>query len=495
MTASEKYIQGATGLWEVVIGLEVHAQIISKSKLFSGAATDFGGSPNAQVAFVDGGFPGMLPIINEFCIEQAIKTGLGLQAEIHRVSIFDRKNYFYPDLPQGYQISQFKHPIVGQGSLAIDLEDGSVKTIGITRLHLEQDAGKSIHDQSPYKSYIDLNRAGIALMEIVTEPDMRSAEEAQAFVKKLRALLRCLGTCDGNMEQGSLRADVNVSLRRPGSPLGTRAEIKNVNSIRFIGQAIQFEIQRQREILENGGEVDQETRLFDPGKLETRSMRNKEDAHDYRYFPDPDLPPLVISEEEIERIRAQLPELPDARKTRFMQLFSLSLYEASVLVSEPEIANFYEKCLSFRTDKHTLENFSKACANWMLGELFSALNREGISIEKSPVTPEIFAELITLVMDGVISGRIAKDIFPEMWRTGSSPATIVEKKGLEQVSDDFAIASAIDRLLAAHEDKVAEYRAGKEKLFGFFVGLAMKEMGGKGNPQVINKILREKLQG
>ena len=343
MTLLSSCVQGSTGLWEVVIGLEVHAQIDSKSKLFSGAATTFGASPNTQVSFVDAGFPGMLPIINQFCVQQAIKTGLGLNAEINKMSIFDRKNYFYPDLPQGYQISQFRYPIVGKGSLNIELEDGTVKSIGITRLHLEQDAGKSIHDQHPSKSYIDLNRSGVALMEIVTEPDMRSAEEAQAFVKKLRALLRCLGTCDGNMEQGSLRADVNVSLRRPGEPFGTRAEIKNVNSIRFIGHAIQFEIKRQMDILEKGGTIDQETRLFDPGKNETRSMRNKEDAHDYRYFPDPDLPPLILSQEEIERTRATLPELPDAKKTRFIQDFGLTSYDAGVLTSEAETADFYEK--------------------------------------------------------------------------------------------------------------------------------------------------------
>jgi len=495
MTLSSSCVQGSTGLWEVVTGLEVHAQIDSKSKLFSGAATMFGASPNTQVSFVDAGFPGMLPIINQFCVQQAIKTGLGLNAEINKMSIFDRKNYFYPDLPQGYQISQFRYPIVGKGSLDIELEDGTVKSIGITRLHLEQDAGKSIHDQHPSKSYIDLNRSGVALMEIVTEPDMRSAEEAQAFVKKLRALLRCLGTCDGNMEQGSLRADVNVSLRRPGEPFGTRAEIKNVNSIRFIGQAIQFEIKRQMDILEKGGTIDQETRLFDPDKNETRSMRNKEDAHDYRYFPDPDLPPLILSQEEIERTRATLPELPDAKKTRFIQDFGLTSYDAGVLTSETETADFYEKCLSFRSDKYEIQKFSKICANWIIGELFAALNRDALSLEQSRITPEALAELVKLLLDSVISGRIAKEIFPEMWDTGDFPTLIVKRKGLEQVSDDSAISASIDRILADNADKVAEYRSGKDKLFGFFVGLVMREMAGKGNPQVVNEILKKKLDG
>jgi aspartyl-tRNA(Asn)/glutamyl-tRNA(Gln) amidotransferase subunit B len=493
MTSPSPHMQGSAKPWEVIIGLEVHAQINSQAKLFSGAATAFGATPNSQVSFVDAGFPGMLPVINQFCVEQAIKTGLGLHAEINEVSIFDRKNYFYPDLPQGYQISQFKHPLVGRGYLDIELEDGTVKRIGINRLHLEQDAGKSIHDQHPHKSYIDLNRSGVALMEIVTDPDMRSAEEAQAFVKKLRALLRCLGTCDGNMEQGSLRVDVNISLHKPGEPLGTRAEIKNVNSIRFIGQAIQFEIGRQMQILEKGETVDQETRLFDPGKNHTRSMRNKEDAHDYRYFPDPDLPPLILDPAEIERVRASLPELPDAKKSRFMEDFGLPSYEASVLTAETETADFYENCLALHSDRYDLQKFAKTCANWIIGELFASLNRETLSIEQSHIAPAALVELVKLLLDEVISGRIAKEVFAEMWTTGASPKTIVKNKGLEQVRDDHAIAAAIDRILAENTDKVEEYHTGKDKLFGFFVGLVMKEMDGKANPQQVNELLKKKL--
>ncbi len=491
--APAKYIDGTTGPWEVVIGLEVHAQITSKAKLFSGAATDFGADPNTQVSFIDAGFPGMLPVINTFCVEQAVKTGLGLNAEINIFSVFDRKNYFYPDLPQGYQISQYQKPIVGKGYLDIELEDGTTRRIGITRLHLEQDAGKSIHDLHPSKSYIDLNRSGIALMEIVSEPDIRSIEEAQAYVKKLRSLLRYLGTCDGNMEQGSLRADVNVSLRRPGEPFGTRAEIKNVNSVRFMGQAIQYEIERQLEILESGGEAVQETRLFDAGKGITRSMRNKEDAHDYRYFPDPDLPPLILMQEQIDRIRSSLPELPDAKKERFIRDFSLSSYDASVLTSEMELAMYYEEALAALTSEERQQNGAKMLANWMIGDLFAALNRDGLSIEDAKVRPEGLAALIRLILKGTISGKIAKDVFADLWENGGTPEEIVKSKGLEQVSDDSAILKVIDHVLESHADKVAEYKSGKDKLFGFFVGQVMKEMQGKGNPALINDLLKKKL--
>lgn len=491
--ASIKYIQGTTGPWEVVIGLEVHAQITSKAKLFSGAATDFGADPNTQVSFIDAGFPGMLPVINAFCIEQAIKTGLGLNAEINLFSVFDRKNYFYPDLPQGYQISQYHRPLVGKGYLDIELEDGNARRIGITRLHMEQDAGKSIHDLHPSKSYIDLNRSGIALMEIVSEPDIRSIEEAQAYLKKLRSLLRYLGTCDGNMEQGSLRADVNVSLRRPGEDLGTRAEIKNVNSVRFMGQAIQYEIERQLEILESGGKIEQETRLFDAGKGITRSMRNKEDAHDYRYFPDPDLPPLVLTQDQVDRINSSLPELPDAKKERFMRDFSLSSYDASVLTGEMELASYYEAALAALTPEERRQNGAKTLANWMIGELFAALNRDNLSIEASKITPDLLARLIRLILNRTISGKIAKDVFADLWEEGGTPEEIVKSKGLEQVTDDGPILAAIDRILEVNADKVAEYRSGKEKLFGFFVGQVMKEMQGKGNPALVNDLLKKKL--
>ncbi|AIL12369.1 glutamyl-tRNA amidotransferase [Candidatus Paracaedimonas acanthamoebae] len=492
MSEKNNYIQGETGPWEVVIGLEVHAQVTSKAKLFSGASTAFGGDPNTQVSFIDAGFPGMLPVINDFCIEQAIKTGFGLNAQINKTSIFDRKNYFYADLPQGYQISQHLYPIVGRGYLEIELEDGTVKRINITRLHLEQDAGKSIHDQHPSKTYIDLNRSGIALMEIVSEPDIRSVEEAQAYIKKLRGLLRYLGTCDGNMEQGSLRADVNVSLRRPGEDYGTRAEIKNVNSVRFMGQAITYEIQRQMEILENGGQVDQETRLFDASKGITRSMRNKEDAHDYRYFPDPDLPPLVLSDEEIERIRAMLPELPDAKKARFIRDYQLSAYDAGVLSSELETVSYFETALTYL--KEANEKSIKQLANWIIGELFAALNRDSLLIEASKVSPQSLAELINFIYEGTISGRLAKDIFAEMWETGEYPDKIINTKGLIQVSDEGTIATVIEKILSENQDKVTEYQSGKDKLFGFFVGQVMKMMQGKGNPAIINKILLEKLK-
>lgn len=491
MTTAAPLYSGKTGDWEVVIGLEVHAQVRSQAKLFSGAPTAFGAEPNSQVAFLDAGFPGMLPVLNEFCVEQAVRTGLGLNAQINMVSIFDRKNYFYPDLPLGYQISQYQDPIVGEGHLDIDLEDGTTKRIGIERLHLETDAGKSIHDQHPTKSYIDLNRAGVALMEIVTKPDMRSPEEAATFVRKLRGLLRCLDTSDGNMEQGNLRADVNVSLRRPGQPFGTRAEIKNMNSMRFIIQAINYEIERQMDILESGGEIIQETRLFDPSKGETRSMRSKEDAQDYRYFADPDLPPLHLDPAMVERVRKTLPELPDAKKKRYMENFGLKAYDASVITSDMETASYFEEAITHLESP----TFAKILANWLIVELFGALNRAEETLESTKVTPKLLAELVNLISTNVISGRIAKDVFVDVCESGKSPSQIVQDKGLQQVSDTGAIESAIDAILAANADKVAEYRSGKDKLFGFFVGQVMKEMKGKGNPGVVNEILEKKLNG
>lgn len=488
-----RYIyEGTSGHWELVIGLEVHAQIVSNSKLFSGAATAFGANPNTQVSLVDAAMPGMLPVINEVCVKQAIKTGLGINAEINLVSIFDRKNYFYADLPLGYQISQFHHPIVGKGYLDIELEDGTPRRIGITRLHLEQDAGKSIHDQHPEKSYIDLNRCGVGLMEIVSEPDMRSAEEAAAYVRKLRAIVRCLGTCDGNMDQGSMRVDVNVSVRKAGEPFGTRTEIKNVNSIKFLVQAIHHEAQRQIEILEDGGEILQETRLFDSALGITRSMRSKEHAHDYRYFPDPDLPPLVITPEIVESIRAIMPELPDAKKARLIQDYELSAYDASLLVLEAETATYFEeglKCLQPLSPKT-----AKLLANWLIGEVFAALNRESKTILDSPVSPASLAGLVNQIQAGVISGKIAKEVFLLMWTSGEAAAVLIEKHGLRQVSDDGPILLAIDKVLAENMDKVMEYRSGKDKLFGFFVGLVMKNMGGKANPELVNKLLQEKLK-
>jgi aspartyl-tRNA(Asn)/glutamyl-tRNA(Gln) amidotransferase subunit B len=491
----KRWAQGATGPWEIIIGLEVHAQISSQSKLFSGASTEFGAEPNTQVSFIDAGFPGMLPVINGYCVEQAIKTGLGLNAAINLHSVFDRKNYFYPDLPQGYQISQFHYPIVGQGHLDIETSEGETRRIGITRLHLEQDAGKSIHDQHPTKTYIDLNRSGVALMEIVSEPDIRSIEEAQAYTRKLRALLRCLETCDGNMEQGSMRADVNVSIRRPGAALGTRAEIKNVNSVRFMGQAIAYEVNRQIEILESGGSIIQETRLFDPVQGITRSMRTKEDAMDYRYFPDPDLPPLVIAQETVDKIRAELPELPDQKKNRFIETFGLSSYDGEVLTSEMENADFFEQAIAHLKSWQQGQDkkAAKILANWMTVELFALLNKEGVSLEKSKISPQALAELVDLIQQGTISGKIAKTIFPEMWASGNSALSIVKAQGLEQVSDDSAIAQIIDEVLAANPAMVEDYKSGKDKLFGFFVGQVMKAMRGKGNPQTINDILRQKL--
>ncbi|MGB0935309.1 MAG: Asp-tRNA(Asn)/Glu-tRNA(Gln) amidotransferase subunit GatB [Alphaproteobacteria bacterium] len=484
------------GKWEVVIGLEVHAQVSSNAKLFSGAATAFGAGPNEQVSFIDAAFPGMLPVINEYCVREAVKTGLGLHAEINKVSVFDRKNYFYPDLPAGYQISQFKRPIVGEGYLDIDLEDGTTKRIGIERLHLEQDAGKSIHDLNPSHSYIDLNRAGVALMEIVSKPDMRSADEATAFFRKLRSLLRYMKTCDGNMERGNMRADVNISLHKPDEPYGTRAEIKNMNSFRFIQQAIAYEIKRQAEILESGGEVAQETRLFDVAKGVTRSMRSKEEAHDYRYFPDPDLPPLVIRDGLIDEVKAELPELPDEKKKRFMDELGMSAYDASVLVCEAENAEYYESVRAAYEDiagSPADAKLSKLMANWVIGELFGLLNKDGLSITESKIPPKQLAGMMHLLAEGTISGKIAKEVFAEMWESGKEAAAIVKEKGLEQVSDDGPIRDCIAKILADNQDKVAEYKAGKDKLFGFFVGQTMKAMAGKANPKMVNDVLKELL--
>ncbi|MDE1900020.1 MAG: Asp-tRNA(Asn)/Glu-tRNA(Gln) amidotransferase subunit GatB [Alphaproteobacteria bacterium] len=480
------YIQGQTGEWEMVIGLEVHAQVVSNSKLFSGAATAFGAAPNEQVSLVDAAFPGMLPVLNEKCVEQAVRTGLGLKAEINMTSVFDRKNYFYADLPAGYQISQFTQPIVGKGEILLDMADGETRKVGITRLHLEQDAGKSMHDQSPTETFVDLNRAGVALMEIVSEPDMRSGEEAGAYLKKLRAILRYLGTCDGNMEEGSMRCDVNLSMRRKGdTKLGTRCEIKNVNSIRFVQQAIDYEAARQVDVLESGGEIKQETRLWDTAKGETRSMRSKEDAHDYRYFPDPDLLPLVLDPAMVERVKSTLPELPDEKKARFISDYGLKPYDASVLVAEKASADFFEQVAKGRD--------GKLAANWVTGELFGALNKMGKSIDESPVSAAALGELVGLISDQTISGRIAKDVFEDMLATGKGAAAIVEEKGLKQVTDTGAIEKSIDDILAANADKVAEYKSGKDKLFGFFVGQVMKATGGKANPAMLNDLLKKKL--
>jgi len=478
-------IQGATGDWEVVIGLEVHAQASSNAKLFSGSATEYGAEHNSQVSFVDAAMPGMLPVINRVAVEQAVRTGLGLKAEINNFSVFDRKNYFYADLPQGYQISQFLQPIVGKGVLTIDLKNGESREIGITRLHLEQDAGKSIHDQHPTMTLVDLNRSGITLMEIVSEPDMRSPEEAAAYVRKLRSILRYLGTCDGNMDEGSMRADVNVSVRRPGEPFGTRCEMKNINSMRFIQQAIVYEANRQVDILEAGGTIDQETRLYDSVKGETRSMRSKEDAHDYRYFPDPDLLPLQFDDAFVAKLKAELPELPDEKKARFINELGISPYDASVLVAEKEVADFFEAVATGRD--------AKLAANWVTGEFFGNLNRSGKSLSDSPVSATELGELIDLIADGTISNRIAKEVFEEMFETGKAAAAIVDEKGLKQVSDTGAIEAAIDEVIAANPDKLAEYRGGKDKLFGFFMGQVMKNTGGKANPGVVNKLLKPKL--
>jgi aspartyl-tRNA(Asn)/glutamyl-tRNA(Gln) amidotransferase subunit B len=480
----DKLINGATGDWEVVIGMEVHAQVTSKSKLFSGASTEFGGEPNSHVSLVDAAMPGMLPVINEECVRQAIRTGLGLNAKINLKSVFDRKNYFYPDLPQGYQISQYKSPIVGEGEVIVDLEGGEAVTIGIERLHLEQDAGKSLHDQHPNMSAIDLNRSGVALMEIVSKPDLRSAEEAKAFLTKLRSILRYLGTCDGDMEKGSLRADVNVSVRKPGAALGTRCEIKNVNSIRFIGQAIEHEARRQIEIIEDGGTIDQETRLFDAARGETRSMRSKEEAHDYRYFPDPDLLPLEFDTAYVAALKAHLPELPDEKKARFMRDFSLSAYDAGVLVAERETADYFEAVAKGRD--------AKLAANWVINELFGRLNKEGKDITSSPVSPDQLGSLVELIADRTISGKIAKGLFEIVWSEGGDPRAIVEQRGMKQVTDMGAIEKTVDEIIAKHPDKVADAKS-NPKAIGWFVGQVMKSSGGKASPQAVNDLLKKKL--
>ncbi len=479
-----KLIKGATGDWEVVIGMEVHAQVTSKSKLFSGASTEFGGAPNSHVSLVDAAMPGMLPVINGECVRQAVRTGLGLKAKINLKSVFDRKNYFYPDLPQGYQISQYKQPVVGEGQVIVDLEDGESVTVGIERLHLEQDAGKSLHERHPTMSYVDLNRSGVALMEIVSKPDLRSAKEAMAFIGKLRSILRYLGTCDGDMEKGSLRADVNVSVRRPGEPLGTRCEIKNVNSIRFIGQAIEHEARRQVDILEEGGVIEQETRLFDPGKGETRSMRSKEEAHDYRYFPDPDLLPLELDQDEVEALKAHLPELPDEKKARFIADFALSAYDAGVLVAERETADYFETVARGRD--------TKAAANWVINELFGRLNKQGLTSEASPVSAAQLGGVLDLIADGTISGKIAKDLFEILWTEGGDPKAIVEARGLKQVTDLSAIEKVVDDVIAKNPDKVADAKA-NAKAIGWFVGQVMKASGGKASPQAVNQLLKNKL--
>ncbi|MCB1500924.1 MAG: Asp-tRNA(Asn)/Glu-tRNA(Gln) amidotransferase subunit GatB [Bauldia sp.] len=479
-----RLIKGATGDFEIVVGLEVHAQVTSSAKLFSGAATTFGAAPNSHVSLVDAALPGMLPVINEECVAQAVRTGLGLNARINRRSVFDRKNYFYPDLPQGYQISQYKQPIVGEGVVSVDVPDSDTIEVGIERLHLEQDAGKLIHDQNPELSLVDLNRSGVALMEIVSRPDLRSAEEAKAFVTKLRSILRYLGACDGDMEKGSLRADVNVSVRRPGAEYGTRCEIKNVNSIRFIGMAIESEARRQIALIEDGGTVEQETRLFDPVRGETRPMRSKEEAHDYRYFPDPDLLPLEFDQAYVDALAATLPELPDARKTRFTRDYGLSAYDADVLVAEKESADYFEAVADGRD--------AKAAANWVINELFGRLNREGRAIEKSPVSAGQLGTMLDLISEGTISGKIAKDLFEILWSEGGDPRAVVEARGMKQVTDTGAIEAVVDEIIAANPDKVQAVKE-KPSMLGWFVGQVMKASGGKANPQAVNSLLKEKL--
>lgn len=480
-------IKGQTGEWEIVIGLEVHAQVTSNSKLFSGASTEFGAEPNAQVSLVDAAMPGMLPVLNEYCVEQAVRTGLGINAQINLRSVFDRKNYFYADLPQGYQISQFSDPIVGEGVVEIDLEDGEVKEIGIERIHLEQDAGKSMHDQSPDSSFIDLNRSGVALMEIVSKPDMRSAEEAGAFMRKLQTIVRYLGTCDGDMEKGNMRADANISVRKPGGELGTRNEIKNLNSARFLMQAINFEAQRQVELIESGGVVQQATRLFNPNTGETRVMRTKEDAHDYRYFPDPDLYPLVLEQSYVDAIKAELPELPDAKKKRYIADYGLSAYDAGVIVADKETAEYYEALVA------ATEADAKLAANWLTGELFARLKTSGESIATTKVSIDKMAGLLNRMVDNTISGKIAKDVLDIMVEAGQDADAIIEEKGLKQVTDSGAIEAEVQKVIDANPEKVAEYRGGKDKLFGFFVGQVMKATQGKANPQAVNDALKKLL--
>lgn len=489
------HVQGATGMWEMVIGLEIHAQVTSSSKLFSGSSTEFGAEPNHNVSLVDAAMPGMLPVINGECVRQAVRTGLALGAKINKYSVFDRKNYFYQDLPQGYQISQFLQPIVGAGKVKLDLEDGKTKEIGIERIHLEQDAGKSIHDQDPTNTLVDLNRSGIALMEIVSDPDIRSPEQVGAYIKKIRTILRYIGSCDGNMEQGSMRADVNISMRRPGAEFGTRCELKNMNSIRFAIQATCYEAQRQVDILEAGGTIDQETRLWDTVKGETRSMRSKEEAHDYRYFPDPDLLPLTFDDAFVEAARATLPELPDAKHARLVDELGLSDYNASVIVSEQENAVYFDALMDavVKATGKSPKDCSKQASNWMTSDLFGALNKLGKTISTSPVSPEAGAELIALIVDGTISGRIAKDVFEAMLETGKGAEAIVEEKGLKQVSDTGAIEAIIDDILAANPGQLEQYRGGKDKLFGFFVGQCMKATKGQANPAVVNQLLKAKL--
>ncbi|WP_269583007.1 Asp-tRNA(Asn)/Glu-tRNA(Gln) amidotransferase subunit GatB [Roseibium sp. Sym1] len=479
----KKFIKGATGDWEIVIGMEVHAQVTSEAKLFSGASTEFGKDPNGNVSLVDAAMPGMLPVINEECVRQAIRTGLGLKAEINLKSVFDRKNYFYPDLPQGYQISQFKQPIVGEGKILLDMPDEQVE-IGVERLHLEQDAGKSLHDQHPSMSFVDLNRSGVALMEIVSKPDLRSSDEAKAYLTKLRTILRYLGTCDGNMDQGSMRADVNVSVRRPGGDFGTRCEIKNVNSIRFVGQAIEYEARRQVAILEDGGSIDQETRLFDAVKGETRSMRSKEEAHDYRYFPDPDLLPLEYTQEFVDALAENLPELPDDKKNRFVSDYGLTVYDADILVAEKASADFFEDVAKGRD--------AKLAANWVINELFGRLNKEGTDLADSPVSAAQLGSIVDLIKDGVISGKIAKDLFEIVWTEGGDPAAIVEERGMMQVTDLGAIEAIVDEIIGANPDKVEQAKA-KPGLLGWFVGQVMKQSQGKANPQAVSDMLKQKI--
>ncbi len=481
-----KLIRGSTGDWEVVIGMEVHAQVNSQAKLFSGASTEFGGEANAHVSPVDAAMPGMLPVINAECVRQAVRTGLGLKAQINLKSVFDRKNYFYPDLPQGYQISQYKSPIVGEGEVIVDLTDGETARVGIERLHLEQDAGKLLHEQNPDTSLVDLNRSGVALMEIVTKPDLRSADAAMAFLRKLRSVLRYLGTCDGDMEKGNLRADVNVSVRKPDAALGTRCEIKNLNSIRFIGQAIEHEARRQIEVLEDGGKIEQETRLFDPLKGETRSMRTKEEAHDYRYFPDPDLLPLELAPSLVAELQKGLPELPDEKEARFIRDFVLSPYDAGVLVAERETAEYFEAMVAAGAD-------AKAAANWLINEYFGRLNKEGLTITTGPLTPQANAAILQMVAQDVISSKVAKDVLTIIWTEGGDPRDIVERRGLKQVSDVGALEKLVDEIVANNPDKVADAKA-NPKAIGWFVGQVMKASGGKANPQTVNALLKKRLE-
>jgi len=482
-----KFIKGATGEWEVVVGIEVHAQVSSQAKLFSGAATEFGGEANSHVSLVDAAMPGMLPVINAECVRQAVRTGLGLRARINLKSVFDRKNYFYPDLPPGYQISQYKSPIVGEGEVIVDMADGETVRVGIERLHLEQDAGKSLHEQNPNMSLVDLNRAGVALMEIVTKPDLRSAEEAKVFIAKLRSVLRYLGTCDGDMEKGNLRADVNVSVRKPGAPLGTRCEIKNVNSIRFIGQAIEHEARRQIDIIEDGGQVEQETRLFDPIKGETRSMRTKEEAHDYRYLPDPDLLPLELAPSLVADLQKDLPELPDEKKARFIHDYALSSYDGGVLVAERETAEYFEAMVAAGAD-------AKAAANWLINEYYGRLNKEGLTVSTGPLSAEANAAILRMVAENDISGKVAKDVLTIAWTEGGDPREIVERRGLRQVSDIGALEKMVEEIVAKNPDKVADAKA-NPKAIGWFVGQVMKASGGKANPQTVNELLRKRIDG